>query len=228
MGNIGKSLTGEIRNILYFCWGHRLPSCLLESVQSQTPGRKEESHWPLPQGAGLPLGTGGLSSWMEARRGDREGMSLLSFQVNKPGTFCSVLTSPFPHLLLLCPPHKHYSASVAYLSKWITWDKKNLKPIFSKHSWLDTWTWADIRLIASPQHTLRVTVFSWSSMGRKLPWESLFRNLISNYSLSMIGSKKKTLCIYLPGESYEKCLNIKEQQIIENSCYNNEMESSIL
>ena len=44
----------------------------------------------------------------------------------------------------------------------------------------------------------------------------------------MIGSKKKTLCIYLPGESYEKCLNIKEQQIIENSCYNNEMESSIL
>ena len=39
---------------------------------------------------------------------------------------------------------------------------------------------------------------------------------------------KKTLCIYLPRESYEKCLNIKEQQIIKNPHHNNEMESSIL
>lgn len=35
----------------------------------------------------------------------------------------------------------------------------------------------------------------------------------------MIGSKKKKkkkpLCTYIPGESYEKGLNIKEQQIIK-------------
>ena len=74
---------------------------------------------------------------------------------------------------------------------------RNLKSFFfSKHtvfrrSWLDTWTWADIRLIASHQHTPRVTAFSWSNAGRRLPWESLFRNLIWNYSLSMIESKKK-------------------------------------
>ena len=44
----------------------------------------------------------------------------------------------------------------------------------------------------------------------------------------MIESKKKPLCTYIPGESYKKCLNIKEQQIIKNSHHNNEMESSIL
>lgn len=38
----------------------------------------------------------------------------------------------------------------------------------------------------------------------------------------MIGSKKKKkpLCTYIPGESYEKGLNIKEQQIIKNSRHN--------
>ena len=45
MWNICKSLTAEIHNILYFYWCHQLLSCLLESVQSQTPGRKEESHY---------------------------------------------------------------------------------------------------------------------------------------------------------------------------------------
>ena len=90
-----------------------------------------------PPSSRPPLGTGGLSSCVETQRGDRDAMSVLSFQMNKPGTFCWVLTSPFPHLLLLCPPHKHYSASVAYLSKWITSDKKrrNLKSFFfSKHT----------------------------------------------------------------------------------------------
>ena len=36
----------------------------------------------------------------------------------------------------------------------------------------------------------------------------------------MIESKKKPLCTYIPGESYKKCLNIKEQQIIKNSHHN--------
>ena len=40
---VKQSLTQEIHSILYFCWGHWLLSCLLESVQSQTPGRKEQS-----------------------------------------------------------------------------------------------------------------------------------------------------------------------------------------
>ena len=31
-----------------------------------------------PQGASLPLGTGGLSSWMGTTRGEREAMSVLS------------------------------------------------------------------------------------------------------------------------------------------------------
>ena len=55
-----------------------------------------------PPSSRPPLGTGGLSSCVETQRGDREAMSVLSFQMNKPGTFCWVLTSPFPHLLLLC------------------------------------------------------------------------------------------------------------------------------
>ena len=41
---VKQSLTLEIHNILYFCWGHRLLSCHLDSVQTQTPGRKEQSH----------------------------------------------------------------------------------------------------------------------------------------------------------------------------------------
>ena len=40
----------------------------------------------------------------------------------------------FPHLLLLCPPHKHYSTSVPYLSKWVTSDRKQTKIIlFQSH-----------------------------------------------------------------------------------------------
>ena len=108
-------------------------------------------------------------------------------------TWAPLLSShlSFPHLLLLCPPHKHYSTSVPYLSEWITCDRKQTKIFFFQIHCLWTlltryWTWADIRLIASPQHALRVTAFSWSSVGRRLPHDSLFRNLISNYSLSMI------------------------------------------
>ena len=131
VGNIDKSLTGEIRNILYFCWGHRLPSCLLESVQSQTPGRKEESHWPLPQGAGLPLGTGGLSSWMQTERGDREDVSVLSFQMNKPGTLCWVLTSPshtFSFSVYL--PNITVHQSLIFLSELLETKNKKSKIFF--------------------------------------------------------------------------------------------------
>ena len=42
--DICKSLTIVSHYILYFYWGRRLFSCLLESAWSQTPGRKEESH----------------------------------------------------------------------------------------------------------------------------------------------------------------------------------------
>ena len=108
----------------------------------------------------------------------------------------------FPHLLLLCPPHKHYSTSVPYLSKWITCDRKQTKIFFFQTHCLWTlltwyWTWANMRLIASPQHTLRVTAFSWSRVGRRLPLESLFRNLISNYSLSMIEPNKNFMQMHL-------------------------------
>ena len=48
---------------------------------------------PLPQGTSLSLGTGGVSSWMETRRGGREAVSVLSFQENKPGNLCWILTS---------------------------------------------------------------------------------------------------------------------------------------
>ena len=41
---VKQSLTLEIHSILYFCWGHQLLSCRPDSVQSQTPGRKEQSH----------------------------------------------------------------------------------------------------------------------------------------------------------------------------------------
>ena len=42
--NICKSLTIVSRYILYFCGCHQLLSCLLDSAQSQTPGRKEQPH----------------------------------------------------------------------------------------------------------------------------------------------------------------------------------------
>ena len=61
-------------------------------------------------------------------------------------TWAPLLSShlSFPHLLLLCPPHKHYSTSVPYLSEWITCDRKQTKICFFqltlcfRHSWLDT------------------------------------------------------------------------------------------
>ena len=141
------------------------------------------------------MGTGGLSSWMETRRGDREAMSVLSFQMNKPGSLCWVLTPPshtFSFSVHLTNITAHQS--LIFLSELL--ETKNLKSFFSKHtafrhSWLNIWNWVDIRLIASPQHAPSVTSFSWDNVGSRLPWESLFRNLISNYSLSMIGSKKK-------------------------------------
>ena len=43
----------------------------------------------------------------------------------------------------------------------------------------------------------------------------------------MIESKEELYkCLF--GESYEKCLNIKEQQITKNLHHSNEVESSIL
>ena len=90
---VKQSLTLEIHSILDFCWGHQLLSCLRDSVQSQTPGRKERTTLTPPR-TGVPLGTGGVSSWMQTRRGDREAISVLSFQVNKPRNLCWVLTSP--------------------------------------------------------------------------------------------------------------------------------------
>ena len=111
---------------------------------------------------------------------------LLSSHLSLPTSSPSLLTSQTLQRI------SHLSFQVNYLRQK---RRRNLKSFFSKHtafrhSWLDTWTWVDIRLIASPQHTLRATAFGRSNMGRRLPWESLFSNLISNYSLSMIESKK--------------------------------------
>ena len=85
----------------------------------------------------------------------------------------------FPHLLL-CLPHKHYSASVPYLSKWITSDRKEMYSFVLGHSCLNTCTWTNIRLLHAPQHALSVTALHWSHVGRSLPCKSLSKNLISN------------------------------------------------
>ena len=181
--DICKSLTVKIHSIFYFCWGHQLLSCLLDSVQSQTPGRKERTTLTPPR-TGVPLGTGGLSYWMETRRGDREAMPVFSFQVNKPGSICWVLTSPF-HTFFFSVHLTNVTVhqSLIFLSESLEKTNK-LKSSFTKHSrWTlltQYWTWANIRLINSPQHALRVTAFSWSSVRRRLLHESLFKNLISN------------------------------------------------
>ena len=87
-----------------------------------------------------------------------------------------------PHLFLHCLPHKHYSASVPYLSESL---EKTIKlKSFTKHGhWTlltRYWIWANIRLINSTQHALKVTGFSWSSVRRSFLHENLFNNLISN------------------------------------------------
>ena len=73
-------------------------------VSSKSNTLKEETiMFTSPSGSQHPLGTGGLSSWLETR-GDREVVSVLSFQENNLGPLLSSHLS-FPHLLLLCPPH---------------------------------------------------------------------------------------------------------------------------
>ena len=124
----------------------------------------------------------------DKRRG--QGSRVCPQLPGEQNSLCWVLTFP-SHTFSFSVHLTLYSASVPYLSKWITCDRKQTKIFFFQIHCLWTlltryWTWADIRLIASPQHALRVTAFSWSSVGRRLPHDSLFRNLISNYSLSMI------------------------------------------
>ena len=108
----------------------------------------------------------------------------------QPGTLCWVLTSPSHTSFSVHLTNITVHQSLIFLSESLVTENK-LKIFFFQTHCLWTlltryWTWADIRLIASPQHALRVTAFSWSSVGRRLPHDSLFRNLISNYSLSMI------------------------------------------
>ena len=56
--------------------------------------------WPPP-------GTGGLSSWMETRRGDREAVSVFSFQVNNLGLSAefSLLSTTSTFLLQFSDTH---------------------------------------------------------------------------------------------------------------------------
>ena len=181
--NICKSLTVEIHSIFYFCWGHQLLSYLLDSVQSQTPGRKERTTLTPPR-TGIPLGTGGLSYRMETRRVDREALSVLSFQVKKPGSLCWILTSP-SHTLSFSVHLTNVTVNQSLILLGGPLEKTNkLKSSFTKHVWwtllTQYWTWANIRLLNSPQHVLRVTAFSWSSVRRRLLHESLFKNLILN------------------------------------------------
>ena len=187
---------------------------------------------PLPQGAGLPLGTEGLSSWTETERGDREAMSVFSFQMNKPGTLCCVFTSPSHTFFSIHLTNITAHQSLIFLSESLVTENKKSKIIFSKHtahrrSCLDTWTWVDIRLIASPQHTLRVTAFGWAMWGGGSP-EKVCSGIWYQTTHYLQLNLKETLCIYHPGEIYEKYWNIKEQQIIKNSYHNSEVESSIL
>ena len=132
----------EIHSIFYFCWGHQLLSYLPESVKSQTPGRKERTMFTPPR-TGVPLGTGGVSSWMQTRRGAREAISVLSFQVNKPRNLCWVLTSPshtffFTVHLTNITVHQ----SLIFLRESLVTENE-LKSSFSKHiafghPWLNT------------------------------------------------------------------------------------------
>ena len=151
--NICKSLTVEIQSIFYFCWGRQLLSCPLDSVQSQTPGRKERTRLTPPR-TGLPLGTRGLSHWMEIRKGDREAMSVLGFQVKKPGSLSWVLTSlshTFSFSVHLTNVTVHQS--FIFLSETVETENK-LKSSFTKHGcWTFLtryWTWANINLVNSP------------------------------------------------------------------------------
>ena len=57
-------------------------------------GRNNHITSPHPTRSQPSPGDWRTSSWMETRRGDREAVPVLSFQVNKPGTLCWVLTSP--------------------------------------------------------------------------------------------------------------------------------------
>ena len=155
-----------------------------------------------PPKTGLPLGTGGVSSWMETRRGDREAVSVLSFQVNKPGSICWVLTSPF-HTFFFSVHLTNVTVHQSLIVLSESLEKTNkLKSSFTKHSrWTlltQYWTWANIRLINSTQHALKVTGFSWSSVRRRFLHENLFNNLISNilitYQFSSVAQSCLTLC----------------------------------
>ena len=119
------------------------------------------------------------------------------------GTFAEF--SPLlPHLFLHCLPHKRYSASVPYLSESL---EKTIKlKSFTKHGhWTlltRYWIWANIRLINSTQHALKVTGFSWSSVRRSFLHENLFNNLISNvlitYQFSSVQSRSRVWLFATP------------------------------
>ena len=99
--NVCKSLTIASRYILYFCWCHRLLSCLLDSAQSQTPGRKEQSHYlSLKE----PVSPWGLEEFpAEWRQEGGAGKPCLSsaFRRTSLGTsaeFSPLLPTPSPSL----------------------------------------------------------------------------------------------------------------------------------
>ena len=217
--------------------GHQLLSCLLESVQSQTPGRKEESHYLYPKEPASPWGLKDFpAGWRQKEGTGKPCLSSVS-RWTSPGpsaAFSPLL--PTPSSLSTSQTLQHigplsFYQSLIFLSESLVTENKKSKIIFSKHtalrcSCLDIWTWVDIRLIASPQHTLRVTAFGWAMWGGGSP-EKVRSGIWYQTTHYLQLNLKETLCIYHPGESYEKYLNIKEQQIIKNSCHNNEVESSI-
>ena len=75
-------------------------------------------------------------NWRSFHGGDkkREQGSQVYPQLSGDQAWEPLLSShlSFPHLLLLCPPHKHYSASV-FLSESLETENK-LKSCFSKHT----------------------------------------------------------------------------------------------
>ena len=115
---------------------------LMPSIAFMSSGLSSKSNtWkegtitlPLPQGTSLSLGTGGVSSWMETRRGGREAVSVLSFQENKPGNLCWILTSAshtFSFSVHLTNITAHQS--LIFLSESLQIENK-LKSFFSNHT----------------------------------------------------------------------------------------------
>ena len=142
-----------------------------------------------------PLGTGGLSCWMEIRRGDREAVSVFSFQVNNLGPsaeFSLLLSTTSTFLLQFSDRHTHTGckASIPYLSKWISFDRRkaNKKSTFFANKdtvgqpGQNTCTWPNTRLFSSFSTSPKI----WHSIELKQVWkrgspcENLIKNLIAN------------------------------------------------